>query len=45
MIATPGAPDWRLWLIAVLTAAGMSATKLNPLWFIALGGILGGILL
>jgi chromate transporter len=45
VIATPGAFDWRLWLIAVLTAAGMTATKLNPLWFIALGGILGAILL
>jgi chromate transporter len=46
VIATPDAtPDWRLWLIAAATAAGVLATKLNPLWFLAAGGALGGLLL
>ena len=38
-------PDWRLWLIAIATAAGILATKLNPLWFLAAGGVLGAVLL
>jgi chromate transporter len=46
VIATPDAtPDWRLWLIAAATAAGMLATKINPLWFLAAGGVAGAILL
>jgi chromate transporter len=45
VLATPGAPDWRLWLIAGAAAAGMLATKLNPLWFLAAGGFLGAALL
>ena len=46
VLATPGAtPDWRLWLIAGASAAGMLATKVNPLWFLAVGGGLGAILL
>jgi chromate transporter len=46
VLATPGnVPDWRLWLIAGATAAGMLATRLNPLWFLAAGGALGGLLL
>ena len=46
VLATPGnSPDWRLWLIAAMSATGMVATKLNPLWFLAAGGILGAILL
>jgi chromate transporter len=45
VIATPHAPDWRLWLIALLTAAGMLTTRLNPLWLLAGGGVLGGLLL
>jgi chromate transporter len=45
ILATPGAPDWRLWLIAALTAAGMLLTKVNPLWFLAVGGALGAVLL
>jgi chromate transporter len=44
--ATPDAtPDWRLWLIAAATAAGVLVTKANPLWFLAAGGALGGLLL
>ena len=46
VLATPGAPDWRLWLIAGLSAAGMLfLTKVNPLWLLAGGGLLGAILL
>jgi chromate transporter len=45
ILATPGAPDWRLWLIAAASAAGMLLTRLNPLWFLAVGGILGAALL
>lgn len=45
VLATPGAPDWRLWLIAGASAAGMLATRLNPLWLLAGGGVLGAVLL
>ena len=45
VLATPGSPDWRLWLIAGAAAAGMLASKLNPLWLLAGGGILGAVLL
>ncbi len=45
VIATPGSPDWRLWLIAGASAAAMVATKLNPLWMLAAGGALGALLL
>jgi len=45
IIATPHSPDWRLWLIALATAAGMLATRLNPLWLLAGGAVLGAVLL
>jgi chromate transporter len=46
VLATPGAPDWRMWLIAGLATAGMLLfTKLNPLWLLAGGGLLGAFLL
>jgi chromate transporter len=45
IIATPGSPDWRLWLIAGASAAAMLATKVNPLWMLAGGGVLGALLL
>lgn len=45
ILATPGAPDWRLWLIAGGSAAAMVAFRLNPLWLLAAGGILGAALL
>ena len=45
VLATPDAPDWRLWLIAVVSATGMLATRLNPLWMLGAGGILGALLL
>jgi chromate transporter len=45
VLATPESPDWRLWLIAAISAAGMLATKLNPLWMLGTGGLLGALLL
>lgn len=45
ILATPGAPDWRLWLIAAATAVGMLVSKINPLWFLAVGGAAGAALL
>jgi chromate transporter len=45
VLATPGSPDWRLWLIAGAAAVGMLATRLNPLWLLAGGGVLGAVLL
>lgn len=45
IIATPGSPDWRMWLIAGASAVAMLATKLNPLWMLAGGGLLGAWLL
>ena len=45
IIATPAAPDWRLWSIALGTAAAMLATRINPLWIMAAGGVAGGFLL
>jgi chromate transporter len=46
VIATPGnVPDWRLWLIAGASAATLLAARLNPLWILAGGGVLGAVLL
>jgi chromate transporter len=45
VIATPGAPDWRMWLIAALSAAGTLHRSLNPLWILAAGGFAGALLL
>jgi chromate transporter len=46
VLATPGGvPDWRLWLIAALGATGLVATKLNPLWLLGGGAVLGALLL
>jgi chromate transporter len=46
VLATPGAPDWRMWLIAALSTCGMLfLKKLNPLWLLAAGGALGAVLL
>jgi chromate transporter len=46
VLATPGnVPDWRLWLIAVASTTVMLATRLNPLALLAMGGVLGGVLL
>jgi chromate transporter len=45
VLATPDAPDWRLWTIAGAVAAATLCTKMNPLWFLGAGGALGAILL
>lgn len=46
VIATPGGtPDWRLWLIAAVSAAVVLATRLNPLWMIGGGALMGALLL
>jgi chromate transporter len=45
VLATPGSPEWRLWLIAGASAAGVLASKVNPLWLLAGGGVLGALLL
>ena len=45
VLATPGAPDWRLWLITSAAAAAYLATKVNPLWILAAGGLAGPLLL
>ena len=47
VLATPGGvPDWRLWLIAGASAAAvLLVNRLNPLWLLAAGGLLGGFLL
>jgi chromate transporter len=45
ILATPGEPDWRLWLIAGASAAALVFTKWNPLWFLVAGGAIGGYLL
>lgn len=45
ILATPGAPDWRLWTIAAAVAAATLLSKMNPLWCLAGGGALGAILL
>jgi len=45
ILATPGAPDWRLWLIAGASAAAMLLSRINPLWFLVAGGATGGFLL
>jgi len=45
ILATPGAPDWRLWVIAAASAAGMLLSRINPLWLLAAGGAIGGFIL
>lgn len=45
ILATPGAPDWRLWAIAAASAAAMLLSRINPLWFLAAGGVAGAFLI
>jgi chromate transporter len=45
VLATPQGLGWKNALIAGAAAAGMLATKLNPLWLLAGGGVLGALLL
>jgi chromate transporter len=41
VLATPVGPDWRSALIAGAAAAILYLSKLNPLWILAGGGVLG----
>ena len=41
VLATPLGFDWRSALIAAASAAVLVATRFNPLWFLAGGGVLG----
>ena len=45
ILAMPSGPDWRTWLIALASAGAFLATKVNPLWILAVGGAAGSILL
>jgi chromate transporter len=44
VLATPLGVDWKSALIAGASAAAMLLTRLNPLWLLAGGGVLGYIL-
>lgn len=44
VLATPQGLDWRSGLIATGSAAGLVATRINPLWLLAGGGALGALL-
>ena len=41
VLATPQGLDWKSALIALASAAVLYATRLNPLWILAGGGVLG----
>lgn len=46
VVATPGStPDLRLWLVAAASATVMLMSKLNPLWLLAGGGVIGAVFL
>lgn len=45
VLATPLGLEWRHAGIAAASAAALYATKLNPLWILAGGGVLGAVLL
>lgn len=45
VLCTPSTPDPRLWAIAAVSATAMVMTRLNPLWLLATGGVVGGLLL
>ena len=44
VLATPRGVDWQSALIAGLSAAVLYATRLNPLWVLGGGGVLGFLL-
>jgi chromate transporter len=41
VLASPGGPEWRGALIAGAAALVLARTRLNPLWILSGGGILG----
>ena len=45
VLCTPSTPDWRLWAIAAASAVAFLTLKINPLWILAAGGSIGGLLL
>ena len=45
VLATPAGLDWRYAGIAGASAVAVASTRLNPLWFLAAGGVLGALLL
>jgi len=45
VLCTPSTPDPRLWAIAAVSATVMVMTKINPLWMLGVGGLVGGLLL
>jgi chromate transporter len=44
VLASPGGPEWRGALIAGAAALVLARTRLNPLWILSGGGILGYVL-
>lgn len=44
VLATPQGPEWKSALIALASAAVLYATRFNPLWILAGGGVLGFLL-
>ncbi len=44
VLATPQGVDWQSALIAGASAAALYATRLNPLWILSAGGLLGFLL-
>jgi chromate transporter len=44
VLATPEGPEWRGASIALASAAALYATRLNPLWILAAGGVAGALL-
>ena len=45
VLCTPSTPDPRLWAIAAASATVMVMTRVNPLWLLGMGGLVGGLLL
>jgi chromate transporter len=45
VLCTPSTPDWRLWAIAAASATTAVLSRVNPLWLLAAGGVVGGLLL
>lgn len=45
VLCTPSTPDPRLWAIAAASATVMVMTRLNPLWLLGAGGLVGALLL
>ena len=45
VLAASAEGGWRVWLIAAVAAVASLATKLNPLWVVGGGGLMGALLL